>query len=93
MKDDRRYLDEMWKIAERLQMEEQQKQEARKKNRLFLLFYAMVYSALAVLFFFLISIPHAKTADFLAACGAVLVIGFGVDAMISHNFQLEGNRQ
>ncbi len=27
MKDDRRYLDEMWKIAERLQMEEQQKQD------------------------------------------------------------------
>ena len=76
MKDDRKYLDEMWNIADRLQMEERQKQTARKKNRLLLFCYGVIYCTLAVLFFFLISIPYTKTAYLLGACSAILVIGF-----------------
>ena len=89
MKDDRKYLDEMWNIADRLQMEERQKQTARKKNRLLLFCYGVIYCTLAVLFFFLISIPYTKTAYLLGACSSILVIGFCIDGVLSHNFRLE----
>ncbi len=89
MKDDRKYLDEMWSIVSRLQIEEHQKQAARKKNRFLLLLSAMIYSALAALFFLFISIPYAKTSHLLTACSAMLVIGFCMDGMLYHRFRLE----
>lgn len=89
MKDNREFLDGMWKIAARLEYEEQQKQAAREKNRRLFLRSILVYSVLAVLFLFLFFIPYGGLNYLLAVCGAFLIIGFAADAMLSRRHRLE----